>query len=437
MGDVEVVADPGNALRAVVRWSTGAQATSRVEFGLAGELQYALYDDAAAADHEVVLYGLRPSSSYTLVAVSTGEDGAELRSDPLTWQTDALPFHGPTFELTALDDALVQPGWTLTSAVVDGILSPTIALAVDLEGEVVWYHEMGAQPAFVDVDVTLTAAGNVLIGGDLGPEVAPVEVSFAGDVAWTGPPQPDEYLAPGTSHHTFRELPNGDHLTLVFDERGGVVTDVVEQRSRDGEVVWSWDASDHVPDAAEEHIHGNMVLVDLEEDVAWFNSLINGALYKLDRADGSLLWALGEEGDFTFVGEHDVPWFTHTHAPELQPDGTVLLYDNGMYPERPWSRAIQYALDEEAMTASVVWEYPGELADDTWFASFWGDADRLDNGNTLITAGTVLDFDTQSTLFEVTEDGAKAWQLYVSSMTEGELAGCYGAERIPVPLEEL
>jgi len=429
---IDVADSPASALACTVSWSTDAPATSRVEFGEGDELTFFLQRDEWVTDHEVTVYGLHRLSSYRLEVVSTDEDGVEHRSEPVYYGTSDLPFTAATFELTELREDRVQPGWTLTNQVVDGLMSPTVAMALDMEGRIVWYHAMEDVPAFADVEVTLVDGDRLLIGGDLAPGVRPVEVSWAGDVLWEGSAQPEEYLASGATHHTFRKTDDGQYLTLTFGEHDGVVTDVIELLNADGSRAWSWNTIDHVEGATEEHIHGNMALLDDEH--GWFNSLLANALFKFDRDDGHVIWALGEGRDFEMLTEHEWPWADHSHAPEIQPDGSILVYDNGIYPDRAFSRAVQYELDEEAMTASIVWEYPGELADDPWFTSFWGDADRLANGNTLITAGTVLEFDTQSTLFEVTADGEKVWQVMVSSPTEDSLAGCYAAERVDIPL---
>jgi len=430
--DLSVEDNPDNVLSCVVRWTTVIPTSSRVEFGAGDAFSYFVEQQDPVTEHELVAFGMHAEVGYELQAVSVDADDLERRSEVQLYQTGALPDFGVVFELPELREDLLEPGWTLTNLVVDSLLSPTVAIALDQDARPVWYHALGDQPALADVEVTLTRAGRVLIGGDLAPGMSPVEVDFGGRVHWQGTPQPDGFLAPGASHHTYRELDNGHHLTLVFDEVGGVVTDVIEERDLDGEVVWSWDSTDWIPGADQEHIHGNMALID--GDVAWFNSLVNGTLYKIDRDSGEVLWALGEGGDFTMAPEHDDPWVELAHAPELQPDGSFLLYDNGIFPEHADSRVLQYALDEDDMTASIVWEYPGDLADDPWFTSYWGDADRLGNGNTLITAGSVLEFDTTSTLFEVTADGQKAWQVMVGSETDEKLAGCYAAERIAVPL---
>ena len=435
--DLEVVDSPHSVLACVVRWTTDEPATSRVEFGEDDELTFFIEQDEEVTEHEVVVFGLHELASYRLEAVSVDGSGTEARSDPLTYETLDLPFTSGVFELTELREDLVQPGWTLTNLVVDGLLSPTVVLALDMDARVVWYHQMGPDVTFADVEVTQTAAGRLLVGGDLAPGVAPVEVTWEGQVRWEGIAQPEGLLAPGAHHHTFRKLASGHYLTLTFDEHAGTVVDIIEELDGEGTPVWQWHAVEHIDEAATEHIHGNMALADLEQDVAYFNSLVLDAFFKIDRADGAVLWRFGEEGDFAMLTEHEWPWIDHSHAPQILPDGNVLLYDNGIYPDRPMSRVIEYELDEEAMTASIAWEYPGELADDPWFTSFWGDADRLANGNTLVTAGSVLEFDTPSTLFEVTADGAKAWQVMVTSETEAAPAGWYASERVACPLGEI
>jgi hypothetical protein len=180
---------------------------------------------------------------------------------------------------------------------------------------------------------------------------------------------------------------------------------------------------------------GNAVLADLEENVAYYNGRMNSTLHKIDRADGAVLWRLGEGGDFDPDPDAEHPWFHEAHAPELQPNGNILLYDNGGT-ARDFSRVLELAIDEEAMTAEIAWEYPGGLADDPWSTLAMGDADRLANGNTLVTAGSLIAGDSPSRVFEVTPDGTMAWELWMSGAGE-ELAAPYMTERIPMLVGEL
>jgi hypothetical protein len=80
----------------------------------------------------------------------------------------------------------------------------------------------------------------------------------------------------------------------------------------------------------------------------------------------------------------------------------ILLFDNGNLHDPPRSRAVEYAVDEEAMTAELVWSH-----DDGRYTSYFGSAERLDNGNTLISWGALHD----PLVTEVTRDGEQVFTL--------------------------
>ena len=89
------------------------------------------------------------------------------------------------------------------------------------------------------------------------------------------------------------------------------------------------------------------------------------------------------------------------------------------------------------MTATLVWEFPGDFEGldpwytEGWFTLIWGDADRLENGNTLITAGTRSPGE-QSRIFEVTAEGRVVWEIRLP-LKDGAGLGVYRAQGIPLP----
>ncbi|MCA9564159.1 MAG: aryl-sulfate sulfotransferase, partial [Myxococcales bacterium] len=99
-----------------------------------------------------------------------------------------------------------------------------------------------------------------------------------------------------------------------------------------------------------------------------------------------------------------------------------LLFDNGMLGEREWSRAMEIELNHEQGTAEVVWEY---RPDPDIYARIWGDADRLPNGNTLITFGLREEEREVTHLIEVTPGGERAWEVRYPLKW-----GSYRAERL-------
>ena len=60
-------------------------------------------------------------------------------------------------------------------------------------------------------------------------------------------------------------------------------------------------------------------------------------------------------------------------------------YD-GRTPLDNYSRAVEFAIDEESMEIEQVWEYGSDI-EEILYASFVSDVDWLDNGNILIDFG--------------------------------------------------
>ena len=129
----------------------------------------------------------------------------------------------------------------------------------------------------------------------------------------------------------------------------------------------------------------------------------------VDRATGRFSWKWGP-------GE-----ISHQHHPTWQPNGTVLLFDNG--PHRggaTYSRVIE--VDPE--TDRVVWEYKGDPAI-SFYSYHISGAERQPNGNTLICEGA------PGRIFEVTPDGDIVWE-YVNPhrIPEGAPQGSGGPSSV-------
>jgi hypothetical protein len=160
---------------------------------------------------------------------------------------------------------------------------------------------------------------------------------------------------------------------------------------------------------------------------------------------GTLIWHMaaqqgGVPGTITY--SPSASQFIDIHDPEIHDDGTILVFDNGGYSTgmggpttTRHSRAVEYQVDESAKTAKAVWEFPGTFNVDSWYKNNWytsyfGDADRLANGNVLIAAGSVGSNVGDARVFEVLKaDGKVVWEF--------KLPGSYGvyrAERIDPPL---
>jgi hypothetical protein len=105
---------------------------------------------------------------------------------------------------------------------------------------------------------------------------------------------------------------------------------------------------------------------------------------KIDRTNGGVLWRLGGlNNEFTFI--NDNIGFSHQHNARRVAPGRITLFDNGNFHSPPFSRAIEYELDEVNKTATLVWQFDHNK---DIFSFAMGNAQRLPNGNTLIGWGT-------------------------------------------------
>ena len=88
-----------------------------------------------------------------------------------------------------------------------------------------------------------------------------------------------------------------------------------------------------------------------------------------------------------FTNHPDFEWPWYQHAPELMPDGTLLLFDNGdrrNYEDTElYSRAVVYRIDSVNRTIQQTWQYGKERGIET-FSRIVSDVDVHPEENTVV-----------------------------------------------------
>jgi Arylsulfotransferase (ASST) len=92
--------------------------------------------------------------------------------------------------------------------------------------------------------------------------------------------------------------------------------------------------------------------------------------------------------------------FRSQHDPKLLANGRILLFDN-LGPDASKSRVLEI----DPGTGKIAWQYAG-TAERPFFSRTCGAAERLPNGNTLVTESD------QGRAFEVTRNGEVVWEFY-------------------------
>ena len=115
----------------------------------------------------------------------------------------------------------------------------------------------------------------------------------------------------------------------------------------------------------------------------------------LDKNTKEVLWSMYADGSNGLLDRQ--------HNPSMQPDGNILVFDNGFH--RGWSRVIKI----DPMTKKIVWEY----SDKDFFSDIKGLAQVLPNGNIFI------DESARGRVFEITPDKKIVWEFLRKVIEKG------------------
>ncbi len=265
-----------------------------------------------------------------------------------------------------------------------------------------------------------------------------------GNFAWISPPNGEERKLDGSLAHTFAVdsqiggeldphelllLPNGNYVYIAAVNKGPVdlsayggsstatVSDqVIEEFAPNGSLVWSWSAMDHISVAETGDIfrtpyittfsptdpyHMNSVELDGDGYVVSFRHL--NAVYRINRASGSIVWKLGGSArpeSLAFVGD-TYGNFSGQHDARILPDHTLALHDNGSLVGRP-PRAARYSIDPVAKTATPVEQVTDA---DVPNSLCCGSATKLSGGN------WVMEWGGNPVVTELAPDGSRVFRI--------------------------
>ncbi len=405
--------------------------------------------------HSLPVLGFRPGLEHRLQVSARDAAGNVTPAVPLVFETPPLPEDFPSLHVSVSEPDRMEPGVTFFSLMrwPDGGIEDDsfgLAVALDAQGEVVWYRR--SDKAFADPH--RMANGNLLtmIGNNRAEEV-----DMLGNVVsrWHASRHPNPEanaevpegsipVATETFHHDIQEMPSGNLLVLSTEMRriadyptavgddtapkaaANVIGDVVVEFARDGSIVNEWKLMDlldlqrlgyeslgavwdqwayvDVEGGTKDWAHGNSVSYDADTDSILVSLRHQEAVISLSRERGQLNWILGtHEGwgerwaPYLLEPEGDVEWQYHQHAAATTANGSLLLFDNGNFRAMPphpqmdvgdsYSRAVEYAIDPAAKTVRQVWSYGGP-DDEIFYSPFISEADQLPRtGNVLITDG--------------------------------------------------
>lgn len=147
------------------------------------------------------------------------------------------------------------------------------------------------------------------------------------------------------------------------------VATAIIQEVKNGEVVWQWDASQY-PEfylnsevgnsfydttVTQDYMHVNSMVIDPSDSNLIVSLRYLNQIIKINRRTGDILWRLGgRNSDFTL---NTAQVFLRQHNAILTPDKTLLIFDNGDKAQRPYSRILEFKLDEQKKQVTAFKSY--------------------------------------------------------------------------------
>jgi len=280
------------------------------------------------------------------------------------------------------------------------------------EGNPVGYPVPGMDP-LVHSGKTLILSHENVVRPDIAPWIIEddvlLEVDYAGNILWEwhAVDHLDEFGFTSKARAALQSV----QVTVPEIMGGGAdVTDWLHVNSA------SYLGPNRFHDQGDARFHPDNIIVDARSaNIIWI----------IERATGDIVWKVGPDYGFfhperklgQIIGQHHA----HMIPRGLPGEGNILVFDNGggagfgkrlgkpVFPHkyRFYSRVIEF----DPTDLSIVWEYerqepaPGEYY--MFYSYFISGAQRLLNGNTLITEGST------GRVFEVTASGELVWE-YVS-----------------------
>tara|TARA_B100001250_G_scaffold404417_1_gene420370 strand:- start:580 stop:1959 length:1380 start_codon:yes stop_codon:yes gene_type:complete len=253
-------------------------------------------------------------------------------------------------------------------------------------------------------------------------------------------------------NHDFLALPNGNYVLFCYDNQVFPMNDIVangnpnaiveglviQELNNDHEVIFEWKSWDHfnITDNTSIDLTSDVIAfihtnaIDIDDDGHFLISSRNlNEITKIHRTSGNIIWRWGgSQNQFTFLNDYP---FTAQHCIKSLGNNKYLLFDNGNYSSDYTggpniSRAVEYELDLESMTATKTWEF---IHPDSLFSPSISSVQRLENGNTLVNFGNLSLLDRGAVITEVTPANEIVFELELDPPGENGNNNIYCANK--------
>lgn len=250
-------------------------------------------------------------------------------------------------------------------------------------------------------------------------QISPDELLFQGEPgAWIGnhiwnlKTNQTTDLPDFGGHHDIEYNPETKtYITPVSYERNingtNVLYDKIVEFNSNGTALWSWDTYPYfsldmacpfndtwfyngqwLPDIT----HANSLQWDYKQNIIYLNIRNLNTFCAINKTSRELIWSCGEHGNVKLLnteGQLVKSLWYHSHALKQVSNGVFEMFDNEFHnqtnPQNANSRIIDVTVNQTYKTAYISWSW---TAPKEYWTPYWGEVDRLPNGDRLGTFGS-------------------------------------------------
>lgn len=413
------------------------------------------HSSGSATRIDMDIFGLYEDHENLLEINLLDDSGNSLETQTLSIQTAPLIAEMPQITIDTPSDASeLELNFVNYFGFTDQF-RPQRAFIFDQFGDIRWYLDFSSHPTlnqlFYDNGMTVLQNGNLLFGDGSTGSIYEIDLFGRIENSWS--------LQGNGFHHHVIEKPDGNLLVTINDASKGTVEDVIVEIDRSsGQFVTTWDLNNSLDnsrrawptDLADLNVdwfHANFIEYNPDDDDIIVSGRTQG-IVKLNR-DNEVSYILAPHrewntsGNGTDLGQFlltpldandepitdpdvlegvinhpDFEWSWYQHSPILMPNGNLMVFDNGdnrnYVNAGPYSRAVEYEINEENKTIKQVWSYGKERGEDAYARIVSKVSYVASNNSVLFTPGSSVqdglpagkvievDYTTRNVIFEAT-----------------------------------
>jgi arylsulfate sulfotransferase len=343
--------------------------------------------------------GLYPDFENEVTLTFFNSEGAESVLETFLIDTEVLIQEMPVISVDVMEASSMATGFNIVNYFGhSGEFLPQRPFMFDRFGDIRWFLDFSEHPIlsnlFFDNGLNKLQNDNFIMGD--GNSGALYEIDMLGNIIET-------YSLQGLGfHHHVLEKPNGNFLVTVNDFSLPTVEDIIIEIDRASkQIVNRWDLNESLDnsrrawptDLADLNIdwfHANAVEYSESDNTIIVSGRTQGTVKLTQNND--VVWILAPHREWNLSGRGedlsqfllqpldasgnpitdtevldgisnhpDFEWAWYQHSPILLPNGHLMLFDNGdnrnYFGNGPYSRAVEYEINEQNMTIRQIWSY--------------------------------------------------------------------------------